>query len=196
MIRFDAKGVFSVAVLALSACSDGSTAPSSDLAEVDLAAMMGDGGTPIARGPECHFFARLDGRNEVPPRDTRARAVALLETEKNGTEIRFRAVTERLNNITAAHLHLAPVGTNGPVVVPIAGLNAVVAAGTIKAASLTGPLAGMPLSALVDAMRAGNVYMNFHTDDGAPPPNTGPGDFPGGEIRGQVRALDPNCGGS
>jgi hypothetical protein len=26
-----------------------------------------------------------------------------------------------------------------------------------------------------------------HTNDGVAPPNTGPGDFPGGEIRGQVR---------
>jgi hypothetical protein len=26
-----------------------------------------------------------------------------------------------------------------------------------------------------------------HTNDGVPPPNTGPGDFPGGEIRGQIR---------
>jgi hypothetical protein len=26
-----------------------------------------------------------------------------------------------------------------------------------------------------------------HTNDGVPPINTGPGDFPGGEIRGQIR---------
>jgi hypothetical protein len=26
-----------------------------------------------------------------------------------------------------------------------------------------------------------------HTNDGVAPPDTGPGDFPGGEIRGQVR---------
>jgi len=29
--------------------------------------------------------------------------------------------------------------------------------------------------------------MNVHTDDGVAPANTGPGDFPGGEIRGQVQ---------
>jgi hypothetical protein len=26
-----------------------------------------------------------------------------------------------------------------------------------------------------------------HTNDGVPPTDTGPGDFPGGEIRGQIR---------
>ena len=36
------------------------------------------------------------------------------------------------------------------------------------------------------AMRAGNTYVNVHTNDGAAPPNTGPGDFPGGEVRGQL----------
>ena len=33
---------------------------------------------------------------------------------------------------------------------------------------------------------SGNAYVNVHTNDGVDPPNTGPGDFPGGEIRGQV----------
>ena len=37
------------------------------------------------------------------------------------------------------------------------------------------------------AIESGNTYINVHTDDGVAPANTGPGDFPGGEIRGQVR---------
>ena len=28
--------------------------------------------------------------------------------------------------------------------------------------------------------------VNVHTDNGVAPANTGPGDFPGGEIRGQI----------
>ena len=32
----------------------------------------------------------------------------------------------------------------------------------------------------------GNAYVNVHTNDGIAPVNTGAGDFPGGEIRGQV----------
>ena len=48
-------------------------------------------------------------------------------------------------------------------------------------------LAGHPLSDLIDALRLGNAYVNVHTNDGVAPTNTGPGDFPGGEIRGQFR---------
>jgi hypothetical protein len=35
-------------------------------------------------------------------------------------------------------------------------------------------------------MRNGWAYVNVHTNDGIAPTNTGPGDFPGGEIRGQL----------
>ena len=30
------------------------------------------------------------------------------------------------------------------------------------------------------------AYVNVHTNDGVAPPNTGPGEFPGGELRGQL----------
>jgi hypothetical protein len=39
---------------------------------------------------------------------------------------------------------------------------------------------------VVAAVESGNAYVNVHTNDGVDPPNTGPGDFPGGEIRGQT----------
>ena len=42
--------------------------------------------------------------------------------------------------------------------------------------------------ALVEAMRAGNAYVNVHTDNGTPPPNTGAGDMASGEICGQIVA--------
>jgi len=67
----------------------------------------------------------------------------------------------------------------------------VLAEGTITAANLVGPLAGHPLSDLIAAMEAGNAYVNVHTNDGVAPPNTGPGDIPGGEVRGQIRATHP-----
>jgi hypothetical protein len=47
------------------------------------------------------------------------------------------------------------------------------------------------LAALLEAMGNGNAYVNVHTDDGVDPADTGPGDFPGGEIRGQIEAA-PN----
>jgi hypothetical protein len=53
--------------------------------------------------------------------------------------------------------------------------------------NLLGQLIGQPLSALIDHINAGNAYVNIHTNDGVAPTDTGPGDFPGGEIRGQIR---------
>ena len=41
---------------------------------------------------------------------------------------------------------------------------------------------------VVAKMRSGGAYVNVHTNDGVAPTNTGPGDFPGGEIRGQITA--------
>jgi hypothetical protein len=43
------------------------------------------------------------------------------------------------------------------------------------------------LAAVLAALGSGATYVNVHTNDGVAPPNTGPGDFPGGEIRGQTR---------
>ena len=54
----------------------------------------------------------------------------------------------------------------------------------ITEANLAGPLAGKPLADLVALLQSGNAYVNVHTNDGVDPANTGPGDFPGGEIRG------------
>ncbi|MDO8578369.1 MAG: CHRD domain-containing protein [Dehalococcoidales bacterium] len=54
--------------------------------------------------------------------------------------------------------------------------NGVLAEGTITAANLVGPLAGMDFSDLITAMEAGNAYVNIPTSA-----------HPGGEIRGQIR---------
>jgi hypothetical protein len=97
------------------------------------------------------------------------------------------------------HIHTAPAGSNGPIVVwlypstavapgPLGQgrIDGVIAQGTFTAANLVGPLAGHPLSDLLAVIRSGGAYVNAHTNDGVAPGNSGPGDFPGGEIRGQL----------
>jgi hypothetical protein len=44
-------------------------------------------------------------------------------------------------------------------------------------------------AAVLEAVRNGNAYVNVHTNDGVDPPDTGAGDFPDGEIRGQIEAA-------
>jgi len=65
-------------------------------------------------------------------------------------------------------------------------IDGVIAQGTFTSADLTGLLAGHPLSDLIEAMTTGNACVNLHTNDGVGVTNTGPGDFPGGEIRADI----------
>jgi hypothetical protein len=58
--------------------------------------------------------------------------------------------------------------------------------GTITAPDADNGCGWADLAAVVEAMRSGNTYVNLHTDDGVEPPDTGSGDFPSGEIRGQI----------
>lgn len=142
--------------------------------------------------------APLSGGEEVPARETSARGSATFEVSSDGTQITYRLIVANIENVVASHIHVGAAGTNGPVVAFLFGtapagggrVDGVLATGTITAANLVGPLAGQPLSALLSAMQAGNAYVNVHTNDGVDPANTGPGDFPGGEIRSQIRLAD------
>jgi hypothetical protein len=137
----------------------------------------------------------LNGGEEVPARDTNARGNATFSLSDDGLTLSYKVIVANIDNVVASHIHIGPAGVNGPVVlflfgnVPPGGgtSNGILAQGTATAANLTGPLTGHPLSDLIAAMSAGNAYVNVHTNDGVAPVNTGPGDFPGGEIRGQIR---------
>jgi CHRD domain-containing protein len=140
--------------------------------------------------------APLSGGEEVPANASKARGNALFEVSADGLSINYKLIVANIDNVVFAHIHCcAPVGTNAGVVTFLAGpfapgggtSNGVLATGTITAANLIGSLAGHPLSDLIDAMQAGTTYVNVHTNDGVSPPNTGPGDIPGGEIRAQIR---------
>lgn len=146
-------------------------------------------------GDNNNHIAILSGDGEVPARDTRARGVAIFHISPDASSIEYILIASNINNVTAAHIHVGQPGAIGPVVQFLAGdfppgggrSDGVLAKGTITGAGLVGPLAGQPLSALISAIKAGNTYVNVHTNDGVAPTNTGPGDFPGGEIRGQIR---------
>ncbi len=157
----------------------------------------GLGAAPASGGREAFpgsFVAVLSGDEEVPPVPTRARGVALFEVAPDGTAIHYKLIVANIYNPFMAHIHLGPRGVNGPVVVSLFGpvppgggrFDGVLAEGTITAAHLVGPLAGKSLQDLLKAMASGNAYVNVHTNDGVPPPNTGPGDMASGEIRGQI----------
>jgi CHRD domain len=141
-----------------------------------------------------NFVATLSGDQEVPARDTQARGVATFKLREDGTALEFKLNVANLDNVFAAHIHCGAVGVNGPVGVtlfmgaPAGG----VVNGTLAEGAITAPDAGngcgwADLAAVLAAMASGATYVNVHTNDGVAPTDTGPGDFPGGEIRGQVR---------
>ena len=142
-------------------------------------------------GDNNNYAVHLDGATEVPANASLATGQAIFKLSPDGTSLDYKLIVANLDNPVAAHIHVGPPGVNGPVVAllfsgpPGTGTaNGVIAEGTVTAANLTGPLTGQPFSALVAALNSGNAYVNVHTNDGVPPTNTGPGDFPGGEIRG------------
>lgn len=136
----------------------------------------------------------LSGGEEVPARPTRARGTAIFHLSKDGTELSYKLIVANIENVIQSHIHVGAQGENGPIVVFLYGLvapaggrvNGVLAEGTITEADFIGPLAGASMDDLIEAMLAGLTYVNVHTSDGVDPPNTGPGDFPGGEVRGQI----------
>jgi Cu/Zn superoxide dismutase len=140
-----------------------------------------------------NFSTHLTGAEEAPiPRETPAQGEATFQVNDDGT-ISFRLIVANIDNVFAAHIHCGEVGEAGPVGVtlftgPVAGgtFNGVLAEGTLTAPDSGNACGWTTLADVLAAMEAGTAYVNVHTNDGVAPPNTGPGDFPGGEIRGQI----------
>jgi hypothetical protein len=155
-----------------------------------LVCVLALGTASVSAAPQI-FMTHLTGDEEVPPNESKAQGMAILKLSEDGTELNYKLIVANIENVAQAHIHVAPVGENGPIVAwlypsaPPAQLipgrsNGVLAEGTITDADLVGPLAGMTLEDLLDEMRSGNTYVNVHTSQ-----------LPGGEIRGQVRMLGP-----
>jgi hypothetical protein len=150
-------------------------------------------GFASASNEQRNFKAHLNGAEEVPARDTSAQGQAIFQLNDDGTELHFTLTVANIENVFAAHIHCAGAGVNGPIGVTLfmgapggGRFDGVLAEGTVTAPDPGNACGWANLGAVVAALRSGNTYVNVHTNDGVAPPNTGPGDFPGGEIRGQV----------
>lgn len=175
-------------LLVSAACSQGSSS---------LAGGSAGGASPLRPSEfvlPLNFSTHMHGHLETPARDTNAQGQLLLKVSNDRQSIEYKLIASNIDNVIASHIHSGAVGVAGPAVVFLYGpapagggpQNGVLSTGTIRAVNLIGPLANQPLSALLDLIESGNAYANVHTNDGVDPTNTGPGDFPSGEIRGQV----------
>jgi hypothetical protein len=159
-----------------------------------LLVMLVTTGAAASLGGSDHFLATLSGGDEVPARDTNARGVATFDLNADATELGYTLIAANIENVVASHIHCGADGVSGPVGVTLylgtAGsgrFSGVLASGTITAPDAGNACGWLTLADVVAAMESGNTYVNVHTNDGVAPTNTGPGDFPGGEIRGQIR---------
>lgn len=169
--------------LFLTACDSGPN--SLDVQPEPTTNALQEGPNASQKGPPArpeNFVAPLSGDEVVPPVDTDARGLAKFKLNKAGDELQFKLNVANIEDVIGAHIHLAPAGENGGIVVFLFGdpfadpvtVNGTLAQGTITASDVVGPLAG-EFDSLVEEMRAGNTYVQVHTL--ANPP---------GEIRGQI----------
>jgi len=174
----------SMAVAVTAACSGTPTSPEYVVPLSSTAVKTSD---PLSS-------THLKGDQEVPPRETQAQGQAIMKVSADGLSVSYKLIASNIDNIVASHIHIGPAGSNGPIVVFLYGTapsgagrhDGILAEGTFTSANFINTLAGQPMSALLAQMAAGNAYVNVHTNDGVAPTNTGPGDFPGGEVRGQI----------
>jgi hypothetical protein len=151
-----------------------------------------------AQAAETVFNARMDGAQNVPePVRTPAKGNVELRISADGKRVSYRVTLEQISNVSTVDLHLAPSTQNGAVIVKLWPANnggtksgpfsGVLAEGAFDVSDFTGPMIGATIADFVEEIQAGNIYANVHTHDGVDPPNSGPGDYRLGEIRGQVK---------
>ncbi len=140
-------------------------------------------GTSTAQ--QTAWLAYPSAAESVPRVNSQATGMVTFEMTRDG--LAFVAFVNNINNVMMGHIHIGAPGVAGPVAVwlyPAApppvliqgAFSGFIAQGTITARNLVGPLANQQLSALINAINAGNAYVQFHTQAN-----------PGGEIRAQIR---------
>lgn len=145
------------------------------------------------------FKATLTGYEEVPSISTAASGEFRAQLSADGTTLTYELTYGNISNAFAAHIHLGQPGVAAGVIAFLCGgggkpacpatggtVTGMIVAADVTALPAQGIVAG-EFDELLAAMRAGFTYANVHTTDGVLPPNQGPGDFPGGEIRGQIK---------
>lgn len=137
----------------------------------------------IAAADERIFRAKLSGDHEVPPVVSEATGKVKIEFNEAFTAGEFTLAVNDGQRVQQAHIHCAPKGVNGPIVVFLAGFHPPgwdvdgkwVSNARFTNANIVNPACGATLADLVESMRNGNTYANVHTVA-----------HPAGEIRGQI----------
>lgn len=131
----------------------------------------------LAGAASTKLQATMNGSSEVPRTDSAATGTANFTVAANGKSITYRLTATGLSGpAQAAHLHLGKSGQAGGVMIAISTKPfSLPRQGTLTAKQFSATGSVKTFAQAVRAVRAGNTYVNIHTQK-----------FPGGEIRGQV----------
>jgi hypothetical protein len=117
-----------------------------------------------------NFQASMDGLQEAPPNASPGTGTATLQFDDSTNVLTLVGnYTGLLGTTTASHIHIAPVGVNGPIIIPLTHTGGT--AGTLSGA-------GALTAAQITALFNNGLYVNVHTNL-----------FPGGEIRGVITLV-------
>lgn len=155
------------------------------------------GTAAIAGGGSREFGTVLTGYEEVPAISTTGAGAFRATVTKSGNGFSYRVrYTGLEGNVLQAHIHFGQRSVNGgisvflcsnlgngPAGTPLCPPAPATVEGSIDAADVVGPttqgIGPGQLDEVLRAIRAGATYANVHSSL-----------WPGGEIRGQVQALD------
>jgi len=161
-------------------CSEEQSMPLSTDSQSLLKAGQQNGTDVFLAKQQANFKSHMNGLGAGT--ESQGQGQALFRFSADGNELYYKVNLANVDNVTMAHIHLAPsAGSNGPPVLwlypagPPPQLIDGTAEGTVTSSNLVGPLAGQTLDDLRTAITEGLTYVNVHTSQ-----------FPGGEIRGDI----------
>ena len=128
------------------------------------------------QGVMCVLHAKLSAKNETTGSTSTAKGHTQIKVRSNGTiEFKTQILNRAEETFIAGHIHQAPIGTAGPIVVPLfVSPSPPTNARHIRQSGVATPNAGTTGTALCQNPSA--YYVNYHTTA-----------FTGGAIRGQLR---------
>ncbi len=131
-----------------------------------LALLWAAASPAAAQGSGRKLSTVLTGAAEVGGGDPDGTGTAALRVNPGTGQICYTITVTNLDPVTAAHIHNAPAGVNGPVVVPLT---------PPTSGSVTDCTTADPALARDIVVHPENYYVNVHTTV-----------FPGGAVRGQL----------
>ncbi len=131
-----------------------------------LIALVALTSTAAAIGGGAKRSTSLSGAEEVPPADPDGTGFALITLNVGQATVCWELTVANIEPATAAHIHRAPAGVNGPVVVPLSPPTT----GTSSGCTTANPVL---IQDIIDNPE--QYYVNVHNAQ-----------FPGGAVRGQL----------